>query len=245
MIRPARRLSVLAATLASMLLAAVPAAEAATVHFTGPAGAEVSIDGVELGVLPLAPLELPVGSHEVRSQARGYEKLTQALDVSDPTAVMHVRLRMLPLRRSRAVTGSLLYAGLGQRYAGADLRGWVYFAGETIGLMTALGGELSRANEEDEYINAIRNYEAAVSAGQINRWRQEADAAYQNVQDMEDVRNTGLMIAGGAWLLSLLDAWLLTPIVDVGAGAVPPAAASLEAPRESPVGAHAAVTIAF
>ncbi|MBD3221670.1 PEGA domain-containing protein [bacterium] len=244
MTRPRRLLTTVVPAALSLVLIAAGRADAATVHLTGPAGAEVSIDGQHLGSLPLAPLDLPVGTHVVRCRAHAHEDLTQDLVVADPTAIQHVRLRPLPLRRSRAVTGSLMYAGLGQWYAGADLRGWAYFLGESVGLITALGGELARSNEQDEYTNAIRNYEQAVAAPDVTFWRNEAATAYQNARDMADLRDLGLMIAGGAWALSILDAWLLTPTVDVGAGPVPPSAmrADMPAPLD---GVHAAVTIEF
>jgi hypothetical protein len=245
MTRPRRRLltTVVPAALSLVLLAS-GRSEAATVHLTGPVGAEVSIDGRRIGSLPLAPLDLPVGTRVVRCRAHAHEVLDQVLVVSDPTAVQHLRLRPVPLRRDRAVTGSLLYAGLGQWYAGADLRGWAYFLGESVGLITALGGELARSNEQDEYTNAIRNYERAVAPSDITFWRSEAATAHQNAQDMADLRDLGLMIAGGAWALSILDAWLLTPTVDVGAGPVPPSAmrAGMPVSRD---GVHATVTIEF
>lgn len=248
MLRPRRRQ--LVPVVLGLCVLATGLASAATVHLSGPAGAEVRLDGEVIGTLPLAPIDLPVGTHMVTCRAHGYEDIRQSIDVTDPTAMLHVQLRMIPLRRGRAVSGSLLYAGLGQWYAGAEVRGWVYFLGESVGLVTALAGELARVNEKDEYVNAIRNYELAVDIGQITFWRNEAATAYQNVSDMEDVRDLGLMIAGGAWALSLLDAWLLTPTVDVGMGAVPPRAAgqaALVEPTTSgwPSGVHAAVTIDF
>lgn len=236
------RRALLTVTAFLCLVSAMPSV-AATVHLTGPVGADVRIDGREVGLLPVAALDLPLGVHEIQCRARGYEDLSQTLVVADNEAVLHVRLRPNQLRRSRAVTGSLIYAGLGQRYMGARWRGWLYTAGETVGLLTALAGELDRQNNKDEYTNAIRNYRLAVDPGSIDLWREQADDAYAKVADAQDVRDMGLMIAAGAWAVSLLDAWLLFPAVDVGPGPVPhanTASAGAAAP-----GLHAAISIGF
>ena len=62
-------------------------------------------------------------------------------------------------------------------------------AGETVGLLTALAGELDRQNNKDEYTNAIRNYRLAVDPGSIDLWREQADEAYAKVADAEDTRD--------------------------------------------------------
>ena len=230
---------------AGLVSTAAGPSEAATVHLTGPAGAEVRINDRRMGQLPVAPLDMAAGVYEITCRARGYEPLTQTLVAPEGDALVHVRLRPLQLRRGRAVTGSLLYAGLGQWYSGARIRGWVYFVGETTGLLAALAGEVGRINQEDEHVNAIRNYEAAVSPDQIAYWRRTSQTTYQDLQDMEDLRDTGLMIAVGSWALSLLDAYLLFPTVDVGPGPVPPTAATGAVEPHPTPGLHAAVSIGF
>ncbi|MEZ4386254.1 MAG: PEGA domain-containing protein [Candidatus Krumholzibacteriia bacterium] len=210
-----------------------------------PAGAEVRIDGRSQGFLPLAPLTLPTGMHEVECRARGHEPLTQTILVPEGDALVYVRLRPLALRRSRALTGSLLYAGVGQWYMGARWRGWAYFTGETVGLLTALTGELGRITKKDDYTNAQRTYEQAVEPEQIAYWRNQANLTYQDVADMQDLRDSGLLIAAGSWVLSLLDAWLLFPQVDVGLGPVPPTMQAGLDPATAARGVHAAVTVAF
>lgn len=219
--------------------------QAGQVHFSGPPGARVRIDGHDVGMLPLAPRHLPAGIYEVQCKARGHEPLSQSVLVPEGDALVHLRLRPLVLRRSRAVTGSLLYAGLGQWYSGARWRGWAYFTGETVGLLAALTGELGRSTRKDDYINALRVYEQTVDPDQITFWRREVTRTRQDLTEMEDLRDTGLMIAGGAWLLSLLDAWLLFPSVDIGPGPVPPTATSSLDQDPMRQGMHAAVTVAF
>jgi hypothetical protein len=246
--RPPPRLQVLA-LVASLLLAAAAAAPAATVQFAGPEGAQVRLDGRDLGLLPLAAVDLPAGVYEIGCRKRGYEDLETMLVVGARDESLHLNLRLLPLQRGRAVTGSLLYAGLGQWYSGATLRGWIYFLGETGGLLTAIAGELQRANFRDDYLTYKARYDSSIVQDDIAFYKQQADQAYDDMLEMEDLRNTGLYVAAGAYVVSLLDAWLLFPSVDVGPGMVPPteSAACRDPlpPTLATAGAHAAVVIAF
>ncbi len=74
-------------------------------------------------------------------------------------------------------------------------------------------------------------------------WRRTADSAYSDLQNSESLRDSGLMLAAGAWVLSLLDTWLLFPNVDVGPAPVVPLAADVPYVDASEL--RAAVTIGF
>ncbi|MDY0109329.1 MAG: PEGA domain-containing protein [Candidatus Krumholzibacteria bacterium] len=217
------RLLSLTAAVMLLLVAWSTGVGAATLQVAGPPGATVRLNDRSLGMLPLTtPVDLAPGVYELACRARGYHDLTETVILADPESRLVVRLRPLPLARSQAVKSSLLYAGLGQWYNGAKLRGWIYFLGESGGLLTALAGELQRQNRRDDYTNAKSEYDRAILQGDIEYWRAQAASSYRDLQDMESLRNTGLYVAAGAWVLSLLDAWLLFPSVDLGPGLVPP-----------------------
>ena len=244
-IRPFR--AVVLSTL--LLLAVAGVATAATVQLSGPAGTSVRLAGSDLGMLPLdAPLELSPGVYEIKARKRGYERFDHILVVRDADEWVHLELRLLPLKRSRAFKGSLLYAGTGQRYMGAGFRGWIYFLGETGGLLTALAGELQRSNYANDYTNFKAQYDIAFLPEEIERFKSLADQSYADMEDMEELRNTGLMVALGSYALSLLDALLLFPSVDVGPGMVAPTTSLNVRPALTSgmtSGMHAAVTIDF
>ena len=228
-----------------LLLALAAVASAATVQLSGPAGASVRLAGSDLGLMPLdAPLELSPGVYEIEAKKRGYESFKHILVVRDADQWVHVELRLLPLKRSNAVKGSLVYAGLGQFYSGAKFRGWIYFLGETGGLLTAIAGEMQRSNYAEDYTNFKAQYDISTTPSEIERFKHLADQSYADMESMEDLRNTGLMVAAGSYVLSLLDAWLLFPSVDIGPGMIAPTT-SLAAPPTMAAGMHAAVTIDF
>ena len=228
-----------------LLLGVAATAPAATVQLSGPVGASVRLAGSDLGMLPLgAPLELAPGVYEIQARKRGYEKYKNILVVRDADEWVHLELRLLPLKRGNAVKGSLVYAGLGQFYNGARFRGWIYWLGETGGLLTALAGELQRSNYANDYTNFKALYDSSFLPDEIERYKRLSSQAYTDMESMEELRNTGLMVALGSYALSLLDAWLLFPSVDIGPGLVTPTT-SLAVPPTMTSGMHAAVTIGF
>ncbi len=226
----------------TLLLAA--SAPAATLQLSGPVGAQVRLADRDLGLLPLAePISLEPGVYTIECRAKGYKKLDQVVVISEPDVWLHVHLRPVLLERKHVVTGSVLYAGLGQWYMGARVRGWVYFLGETGGLLTALAGELQMKNAKDDYTNYQAAYESAVLQSEINFYREKSSKAYSDIEEMEKLRSTGLYVAVGSWALSILDAVILFPNVDVGPGTVPPSTVGMSVPPTS--GIHAAVTLGF
>lgn len=212
------------AVVAVLLLASnVLETPAATLEISGPPGASVRLGGTDLGVLPLdGPLELAPGMYRIECRAKGHHDLSEVIVLAEPQSWMHLRLRPTALERRHAVTASLFYAGLGQWYNGAKLRGWVYVAGESAGLFMALANELQRQNHRDDYLNYKSRYDQALLPGDIELWRDRAERAHRDLRDAASRRDTGLYVAAGAWILSLLDAWLLFPGVDIGPGLVPP-----------------------
>lgn len=216
-------------------------AAAATLQISGPPGALVTIGDREVGRLPLpSALALEPGLYHVACRAAGYHDLQEVVVLGEPDDRLHLHLRPLPLERRQAMTAGLFYAGLGQWYRGDRLRGWIYFLGETGGLLAALDGELQRQNHRDEYLNYKARYDEATYP-EVESWRARAEQAYRDMQDMTERRNAGLYVAAGAWVLSLLDAWLFFPRVDIGPGLIPPSAGAATRPD----GLHAGLALTF
>lgn len=228
----------------ALILVVAATVPAATLQLAGPVGAQVRLADRDLGMLPLAePINLEPGVYTIQCRAKGYKKLDQIVVISEPDVWLHVQLRPVLLERGHVVTGSVLYAGLGQWYMGARVRGWVYFLGETGGLLTALAGELQMKNAKDDYTNYQAAYDEAILKSDIDYYREKSAKAYSDIEEMEDLRNTGLYVAVGSWALSILDAMILFPNVDVGPGTVPPGTMGMSTPSTS--GIHAAVTLGF
>lgn len=203
-------------------------AHAATIDLTGPAGAELFLDGEPIGFLPLPhPLDLRGGRYLLRCELPGHQPYTRKLRITDPEAVLRIHIRLMELRRRTALGADLIFAGLGQHYSGQHLRGWLYNAAEAGGILLALTGELQRSNYRKDYLLYKEEYDGQINADLIEYYKTQAATAYSDMEDMAKLRDTGLILAGSAVVLSLLDTLLLFPSVEMGAGSVsalPPAA---------------------
>ena len=138
--------------------------------------------------------------------------------------------------------------GLGQQYLGHRTRGLVFSAAEIGGLATALLGELRRSDLRKDYLLLSDKYDLAINADDITRLRAEVGQAYADMQDMETMRNTGLAVAAGAVVLSMLDALVFFPEVAAGAGSVPVQTAFADGPAIRPFpqpALHAGVRLTF
>ena len=212
-----------------ILVLAAATAQAGTLEITGPPGASLVINGLDLGFLPLdAPLELDSGYYTIESELPGHIDFIHELRMLGDDDWQRLAVRLVPFSRKTAWTSNLLFAGLGQHYLGKSTRGYIYNAAEAGGLLVALLAELERSNLRKDYLDIMDKYNSSINADDITRYRESADQAYSDMMDMEDRRNTGLIVAAGAIVVSVLDAIIFFPSVEGGTGSVPLDTGSLE-----------------
>jgi hypothetical protein len=225
---------------------ATPAA-AATLRISGPPGGTVAVNGHPVGVLPLAAaLDLPRGTYTVTCEARGYQDFSGTVVLGEDDAWSQLHVRPERLSRATAVRSNLVFAGSGQRYLGQGWRGWIYTLTEAGGLVTALAGESRRVGYRDDFRLYEAQYNTAISPGEITRYRTLTLQAHADMDDAAQLRNTGLLVAAGAIVVSMIDAYLFFPGVDIGPGPVPPIQS--EAPRDAAAdqfAMHAGWRVAF
>jgi len=207
-------------TLVAVLLPVT--APAATLEITGPPGASLIINDQAMGFFPLdEPLDLPYGAYIIKSELPGHITYEHTFKLLGDDDWQRVAVRLIPLSRKTAWSSNLLFAGMGQHYMGKSTRGWIYNAAEAGGLVVALLAELERNNLSKDYLDFQERYNSAINADEIARYREAADQAYNDMKDKEDLRDTGLIVAGSAIMISIIDAIVLFPSVEAGAGPVP------------------------
>jgi hypothetical protein len=112
-----------------------------------------------------------------------------------------------------------------------------------------LFAELERTNLRKDYLDLQDKYNSSINADEIVRFREAADQAYSDMKDKEDLRNMGLIVAGSAIVISVIDALVFFPAVEAGAGPVPMDYGALEhGPWSAPnplTTVHAAVRLEF
>ncbi len=248
---PMPRTPHLRALLAAGLLAALAAgsAGAATLELTGPPGTAVAVNGRALGFLPLdGPLELGPGRYEVTAELVGYQDFKRTVHLGAEGDAVSLFVRLQRLSRGTAWRSSVLFAGLGQFYVGNDTRGWIYTAAEAGGLLTALAGELKRSDARKDHLSLMRDYDQAINADEIASLRTAAEGKYTEMEDAEKLRNTGLMVAAAAIVVSVADVLITFPKVAAGPGPVSPTTTLRgdgPAPAASLTAFHAGVRLTF
>lgn len=207
--------------LVAMLIAALLAtsAQAAVLELSGPAGASVTINGRPRGYFPLEyPLDLGPGKYQVDCKLPGHKDYSWTIFLASESDWQRLHVRMTPYSRRTAVGSNLLFAGLGQHYLDKPAKGWFFNIAEAGGLLTALVAEAGRSNYRKDYLVLIEKYESAINSDDIAHFRLKSQEAYQDMEDMEKLRDTGLLVAGSAIVLSMLDTLIFFPGVEVGPG---------------------------
>jgi len=239
--------------LAALLLLSAPA-QAATLEITGPDGATVVVNDRIMGFLPLSrALNLPPGRYEVRSELPGHADFETEVILYEADDVQRLQVRPSRLSKRVAWSGNLIFAGMGQHYMGKSLKGYLFNLMEAGGLLTALAGELQRNNYRQDYLLFKDRYDNAINVDELETYKARSLKAYSDMEDSESLRNTGLIVAGGAVFLSVVDALINFPSVQTGVGDVPVQTGQLETGLDLPqnhyikgFGAvHAAIRVGF
>jgi hypothetical protein len=237
------------AGLGSRADAADDAAAGIPVWIEGPPGARLTLDDRVVGRFPLAgPMRLAPGRYRLVAELAGYRDYQDMLRITGEDQEIRLRVRLVRLSRTTAVTSNLLLAGLGQHYTGHAVRGYLYNAAEVVGLLAAIAGEAARVNHRDDYLVLRDRYDTAINPDAIERYRAAAQQAYSEMDDARTLRNSGLALAVGAIAVSMLDAWLFFPEVAAVPGPVSPpsaAASGFAAPMGDDPGFHVRVTLRF
>ena len=195
---------------------------AATLDITGPYGASVVINDRIMGFLPLAqPLTLSPGLYDIRSELPGYLPFESSVILTGVNDWQRLQIRPIIMSKKTAWTSNILFAGMGQHYMGKSFKGYFFNLAEAGGLLTALAAELQRTNSRKDYLLLEGKYDSAINEDDLEYYKGLADQAYTDMEDAEKLRNTGLMVAGGAIVLSIIDALLLFPNAEIGPGEVP------------------------
>jgi len=189
------------------------------------------VDDNFIGFLPLSKaLTLTPGVYEITSDLPGYLPFKTTVSLTENKEWQRLQIRLIPMSKQTAWSSNILFAGMGQHYMGKSLKGYVFNLVEAGGLLTALAGETQRGSYRQDYLLLKRKYDQAISASDMEYYKELSEKAYSDMEQMEDLRNTGLMIAGGAIVLSILDAVFLFPSVEVGPGEAPLQTGALDLP---------------
>lgn len=193
---------------AVIVAACVLRAEAARLYVFGTDNATVTLDGDQVGRLPLeGPLDLESGLHLVRVSHAGYRSYETAVEILSPDSEQSVEVWLLPLERRVAVVSSLFLAGTGQLYLGREKTGWTFLALQLAAVSWAVYAENEFQAASTDFERAQREYQESVTDEEIRAARANMDAAWADVNDAEDPRTLALWSIVGVAVVSAAEAW--------------------------------------
>ena len=206
----------------SLLCLTTATASAAILELSGPEGASVTINDRARGFFPLEhPLDLGPGNYVVQCTLPGHKDYRWEVYLADESDWQRLHVRMTPMSRRTAVMSNILFAGLGQHYLDKPTKGWFFNIAEAGGLLTAMVAEAGRVNYRQDYLLLQEKYDSAINQNDLAYYQEQTEKAFTDMEDMEQLRDTGLLVAGGAIVLSMLDALIFFPSIEAGPGPGP------------------------
>jgi hypothetical protein len=153
---------------------------------------------------------LPVGVHQVKVVQSGYESRSGRVPIGKYRSYTF-NGALKRKSNGKALLRSIIIPGWGQAYQEKRVQRWLYpvlFFG-SLGLSYYTIQDYNAAI--DEYDQSRTAYLSAYAAADINRYGNEMDQAYQDVESKEQQRNTMFAITGAIWLWNIVDIFLLPP----------------------------------
>lgn len=176
-----------------------------------PSDATVRINGKTLRSIPKEGLQLYPGSYQLSAHRMGYENMNLSVDIK-PNFSQSITLEMHRKTTEKAIIQSVIFPGLGQRYAEKKTRAKIFTTLELASIAGIIGSEISFASRKDTYNTRRDEYFAAISEEDILHTRQAMDDAYNDIESSRDLRKFFIITAVGTWALNILESALFPPI---------------------------------
>lgn len=196
--------------LALLLAPAVLGQDGSNVRvLSDPSGAKVVLKGSAnnvSGVTPVAFRHKLAGNYKLKITKPGYEAYRKSISL-DPTQPTEISASLSRKTRLKAAMRSAVIPGWGTIYSEHKTRGWLYFSSAAASGLTFLVLDNRYYSKRDDF-HAIQDRYAASPDSIRQILRPELESTLKDVHDYEDAREVMMMVTGGIWALSLLDAMI-------------------------------------
>jgi hypothetical protein len=145
------------------------------------------------------------GVYTMEAFAPGYDVWERQVYL-DPTAPQDIFVKLSRKSRLGAAARSLLIPGWGQRYNGAHTRGWFYTIAEVGAVGTTLVFWEIYQNQVDDFDEASERYRNARDEASVREARRDVIEADEDADDAYDRYRVALTVAGGIYVIALVDA---------------------------------------
>lgn len=183
-----------------------------------PSGAYVTLDG-EYNFTGRTPFFIPydlLGKYKIRAEKSGYQ-VGRRVNSFKPEAETVYKIDLEPRTRHKALYRSLLIPGWGHFYSMRKLPGVVYFGVVSSNFISAASNHSKYHSLRSDYQDAFAAF--SNPAGTYAEQKQAFDklkALSREIDQYKRRRNRNLYIAGGAWLLSVLENYIFYPNFNEG-----------------------------
>lgn len=181
---------------------------------SNPPGALVYLTG-EYRFIGRTPFVLPYtlyGKYRIRANREGYESVTSQYNFTGEGNSSKLMIKLPARTRFKAFYRSMMLPGWGQYYSGRKSMGSILLGATTGAFVTLAIKEHSYKDAQTDYETARTKFSRAGSSFEEQREASNAlQSALENLNDAEDARNTTLYIAGGLWLLNMIESVIFFP----------------------------------
>jgi len=178
-----------------------------------PEGAIVQLIG-EYEFVGRTPFILPYplfGKYQVKASKSGFEGINTAIHLSGEVGYTF-NLYLKPKTKLKALSRSLAFPGWGQYYSGRKFTGSIFLGATASALVVFAKNEQRYRNAQTDYENAASLYNLPdASFEERAQLDMQVQSALKNLDDRKIARNISLYVAGGIWLLNVLESALFFP----------------------------------
>ncbi len=111
-----------------------------------------------------------------------------------------------PKLKFKSIYSSVLFPGMGQFYAERNSFAILYSSLAVSGILAAFTSDLIMGNRIDDYNSYMDQYITVVNNDQILQTRQKINKAYDDIQDLEKLRNVFIGVVTVVWIVNIVDA---------------------------------------
>jgi len=180
---------------------------------SNPQGAVVELIG-EYEFVGRTPFVLPYplfGKYRVKASKSGFEVINTEMSLSGDVGYT-LDLHLLPKTRLKAFSRSIVFPGWGQYYSGRKFTGSLFLGATASALVVFAKNEQRYRNAQTDYKNAASLYNLpGASFEERSQAYLQVQNALKKLDDRENARNISLYVAGGIWLLNILESVLFFP----------------------------------
>lgn len=165
-----------------------------------------------IGKTPFTISQNLAGPYKLIAMKRGYESKEVEIDFNRHSS-RQISIGLQPLSLAKAMFGSLVIPGAGQRYKGANQKGWVFTA-LALGAGARAYIKHGQFRDDREAAEDAENNYRKISATNLTE-KELALAKWQKAQREADdsfkSRRRALWLTGAVWTINVLDALIAPP----------------------------------